>query len=218
MHSILFNGGFMIKTNKSVVGVGINNYNGSMKDNGKNIPSYVCWTSMLKRCYSDKYQSKQPTYIGCSVCEEWLLFSNFKKWYDANYKEGFHLDKDILVEGNKIYSPENCVFVPQYLNSLLNDNKSSRGDLPLGVSRNNNSYVAKCLDGSGGKLRKTFKTIKEAVEWYAETKKRVVIKQVNRALAECAIDQEVANALLSREFSKEKDIMSFGDSPYSRSK
>lgn len=72
-------------------------------------------------------------------------------------------------------------------------------------------YVG-CLDGSGGKLRKTFKTIKEAVEWYAETKKRVVIKQVNRALAECAIDQEVANALLSREFSKENDIMRLGNS------
>ena len=104
------------------------------KDIG-NAPAYQRWFDMVRRCYSEKYHISKPTYIGCSVCAEWLYFSNFKKWYDENYIDGFHLDKDILVEGNKVYSPEFCRFVPAYLNSLLTDRKNNRGDLPLGVTR-----------------------------------------------------------------------------------
>lgn len=78
---------------------------------------------MLERCYSARYQERKPTYKGCSVCDEWLNYQNFAKWYDDNYYEIkgeiMCLDKDILVKGNKIYSPENCVFVPNYINVLF---------------------------------------------------------------------------------------------------
>ena len=84
---------------------------------------YNIWKKVLQRCYSKEYHIKKPTYIGCSVVKEWLNFQNFAKWYKKNYKpetmEGWHLDKDILVKGNKIYSPETCCFVPADINSLL---------------------------------------------------------------------------------------------------
>lgn len=73
--------------------------------------------------------------IGCGVCEEWLTLSVFKEWFDANYVDGFFLDKDLLVEGNKVYSPNTCFFVSRALNNLFTDSGNSRGGLPQGVSQ-----------------------------------------------------------------------------------
>ena len=104
-------------------------------DENKNIlKSYIAWNNMLARCYSSKYQNKYPTYIGCNVCDEWLVFSNFKLFYDLNYKENFHLDKDLLVDGNKVYSPSTCIFIPLYINNLFTDRGGKRGEYPIGVS------------------------------------------------------------------------------------
>ena len=73
--------------------------------------------------------------MGCTVCEEWLNYSNFKVWYDQNRIKGMalDLDKDILFKGNKVYSPETCCFVPHAINTLFLNGKKNRGDLPLGV-------------------------------------------------------------------------------------
>lgn len=92
------------------------------------------WYNMLQRCYYTKYQESHPTYKGCSVCDKWLYFSNFKKWFDNNYIEGYVLDKDILVNGNKIYSPDTCCFVPQEINALIITRTSHRNKNIKGVS------------------------------------------------------------------------------------
>lgn len=96
----------------SVYGIGIIG-NGKYKPgrNGKHSMQYKSWNEMLKRCYSEKYQSKYPTYKGCSVCDEWLNLQNFGRWFDNNYVDGLHLDKDIKTKGNKQYSPSTCTFV-----------------------------------------------------------------------------------------------------------
>lgn len=82
---------------------------------------YGIWSDMIRRCYSEKYRIKKPTYKGCTVCEEWHNFQNFARWYEENYyefkDENMQLDKDILVEGNKIYSPETCLILPNSINS-----------------------------------------------------------------------------------------------------
>jgi len=76
-------------------------------------PSGKAWENMKQRCYSEIYQKQYPTYKGCYVCDEWLNdYETFKKWFYEHYKESFVLDKDILFEGNKIYSPETCCFCP----------------------------------------------------------------------------------------------------------
>jgi hypothetical protein len=66
------------------------------------------------------------------VSKDWKTLSKFKEWYDNNYVEGWHLDKDILVKGSKLYSPETCCFVPEEINSALIA-KSSKTGLPIGV-------------------------------------------------------------------------------------
>lgn len=199
----------MRKKNKLVYGIGVNDFEGNVYENGKPIKSYSTWKHMLERCYSEKLHSRNPTYIGCSVCDEWQSFSNFKKWFDGNYVEEFHLDKDIILEGNKIYSPEFCRFVPQYLNKLLTDSRNARGDLPLGVTeckpdhhprKVNSTYRAFCNNGYGKLLSKTFKTVPEAVEWYAATKKLVVKEQAQRAFLDNSIKTDVYLALVRREW------------------
>lgn len=109
-------------------------------------PFYRCWESMLGRCYSENYQNKKPTYKGCSVCQVWLIFSNFKSWMERQDWEGKQLDKDILINGNKIYSPQNCIFVCGAINTFTTESNASRGDSPLGVSYNkcNGKFRARC--------------------------------------------------------------------------
>lgn len=105
--------------------------------------SYDKWRGMITRCYNKKSQEKSPTYKGCSVCDEWLFYPNFKEWYDKNYYEiqgeQMHLDKDILHKGNKIYSPNNCIFAPSRINTLILNGKNGRGKLPVGVNYNKKS-------------------------------------------------------------------------------
>ena len=103
------------KSGKLVWGVGINDadYSVCPRVDGIHINCiyYQTWQSMLERCYSSKYQAKHPTYKSCTVCEEWLHFSNFRSWMVGQNHKGKFLDKDILELGNKIYSPETCIFV-----------------------------------------------------------------------------------------------------------
>ena len=112
--------------------------------NGKQIlktlwicPIYSAWKSMKAR--SDiAFQIKYPTYTGVSVCSDWRVFSKFHCWAVDNLQEGLEVDKDILIQGNKIYSPETCAAVPKRVNYLLNSFKSIRSDLPMGVSLTSN--------------------------------------------------------------------------------
>jgi len=126
-----------ISLRKSLYGVGINDsdYVTSPVVRGSQVvcPYYQVWVNMLERCYSDKYQKRWPTYRGCTVADEWLLFSNFKKWMKTKYWEGMCLDKDILIPDNKIYSAESCVFIDQHTNKLLNNQTAQRGKHPKGV-------------------------------------------------------------------------------------
>lgn len=101
---------------KPIYGVGINDYRGTVRHKGVYIRSYAIWVSMLIRYYDKGYLKREPAYIGCRVCEEWKQFSAFKKWFDENYVDGYVLDKDVLKSGNKVYSPENCAFIPVEIN------------------------------------------------------------------------------------------------------
>lgn len=132
-----------------VYGIGINDFPTPVVVNGKIIRAYSLWTTMLKRCYSAGCQKKQPTYTGCSVSKEWLSFTAFETWFAANYIEGYQLDKDLLVTGNRVYSSETCIFVSHAINSLLLDCRAARGEHPLGVSFNKRAkkYVAQISTG-----------------------------------------------------------------------
>ena len=90
-------------TEKKIFGVGINDIGFTYDSNGKKCASYMAWSSMLQRCYQEQSLKKRPRYRGCSVCQEWLLYSNFKKWFESQeneYKDGYGVDKDIIKKGN----------------------------------------------------------------------------------------------------------------------
>jgi len=106
--------------------------------NGNQFWQYELWVGVLNRCFSEKYRETYPTYKGVTVCDEWLSFANFLEWInkEVDYKGkpvGFHLDKDLIIRGNKIYCPEACSFVPKDVNTLLIDCTAARGEWPVGV-------------------------------------------------------------------------------------
>ena len=197
------------QTRTLVQGHGINDLDEPVCKNGKNLKFYDVWTSMLSRCYSKKHQAKFPTYRGCSVCREWLSLSTFKVWFDANYRDNMALDKDILIPGNKVYCPEACRFVPQYVNTLLTDAAAARGACSLGVramepnakiGKINTTYQAQCNDGHGKRMTKTFKTVAEAHQWYITTKKKIANEQATRGFEAGDITGDVYRALITREW------------------
>ena len=146
--------------NKLVFGVGVNDLGYRVqvweelpKDGGKRTrkPVFLCkyytvWKHMLERCYSKKFQESRPTYIGTSVCSEWLYASEFKKWMDQQDWDGKSLDKDIIVKGNKLYSPDTCAFVLPATNSFVIACDASRGGCPVGVDlfKRTGKYRASC--------------------------------------------------------------------------
>lgn len=159
-------------------------------------PFYRKWIDMLERCYSIKKQEKYPTYKGCSVCQDWLTFSNFKAWMETQDWEGKHLDKDILYPSNKLYSPETCVFVDPKVNTFLNECNASRGNYMIGASWNKREkkFVAMCQDGSGKqKHLGLFDTELEAHQAWWNFKIKLVYK-----LAAKQTDPRIAKALIER--------------------
>lgn len=104
---------------------------------GEMTAEYRAWSNMLLRCYDTGRRYKFPTYADCTVCNEWHNFQNFAAWYSQNYYEvggeRMELDKDILVKGNKVYSPDTCILVPQSINTLFTKNDLKRGKYPIGV-------------------------------------------------------------------------------------
>jgi len=160
------------KKAKPVYGYGINDadYIVDQVVSGKRevCPYYSRWTKMMERCYSGKRHEVKPSYRDCSVCDEWLYFSNFKKWMACQDWEGKQLDKDILVPGNRIYSPDACIFVTSEINLLLSAGKKSKSGLPRGVSKDHRSgrYVTHCRTGRKSAHIGTFTSSLEAAEAY----------------------------------------------------
>lgn len=159
-----------------VCGVGINDalYKVKPNINGKNYSckAYQAWKDMLRRCYSKPDLELHPTYKGCSVCPEWLTFTVFKSWYDNHHINGYTLDKDIKIKGNKIYSPTTCLFIDQSVNKLMVGCDSRRGKYPIGVSltKEKNRYRARIAIDAKHKYIGSFVTIEEASNAYKEAK------------------------------------------------
>lgn len=135
---------------------------------------YRVWAGMISRCYSKKNQSySRYGGRGVYVCKEWHEFQIFAAWYYEQYKEDdWHIDKDILSEGEVCYSPETCVFIPAVLNTLLSSmQENMERDLPMGVNRSKTPNTYSCqymLEGK--KHHKQFKNIYEAALHYKENK------------------------------------------------
>ena len=67
--------------------------------------------------------------------------------------QGKVIDKDLLIQGNKVYGPDTCIFITQSLNKFTLDAASNRGDQPVGVSfaKDRQKYHARCCNPFTGK-------------------------------------------------------------------
>lgn len=180
---------------KPVYGVGINDLK-----NGTLERCYLTWYNILTRCYDPVTQSKEPTYKGCSICDEWKILSNFKAWFENpsnGYQDGYALDKDILVKGNKIYSPDTYCFVPQSINSVFTNRIRFRGAYPLGVTLSNGRYRASLVyDGKRHHLG-FYSTPEAAFLAYKKAKEQYVKDLAEKYYKEGKITERVYRALLA---------------------
>jgi len=130
-------------------------------------PFYIKWVNMISRCYGKRTSELQPTYNTCKVCEDWKKFTVFKEWMQTQDWEGKHLDKDLLHQGNKYYSPEKCIFVTREVNNLISQHSPSINGLPVGVrSVPSGNFVAYCrVDGVSVHIG-TYATFIEASNQY----------------------------------------------------
>ena len=91
----------------SVYDVGISGTKYPSTINGTLTKEYDLWNGMLRRCYSDALKKKYQTYEGCEVSDNFKRYEYFYEWCHNQIgfgNEGFELDKDLLVKGNKVYS------------------------------------------------------------------------------------------------------------------
>ena len=185
----------------SVHGVGIIGAKYPSAINGVQTKEYVLWKSMLQRCYSTTLKKQRPTYEGCEVSNKFKSYEYFYEWCHSQIGfgvEGWHLDKDLLVKGNKVYSEDSCVFIPKDINLLLTKCVASRGEYLIGVSwySKSKTFIAQ-VNKNKGKPENLgyFKTEIEAFNAYKKAKEAFVKGQANKWKDK--IDERAYNALMN---------------------
>lgn len=172
------------------------------RSSGRNVqvwtcPFYVKWSHMISRCYGAKTLERCPTYKGCTVAPEWLVFSSFKAWMELQDWQNKSIDKDILVPGNKVYGPDTCAFVSARVNTFLTESNSSQGEFPVGATFHKASGKFRAQGWSvktgARKHLGLFPTAKEAHEAWLSAK----LEQA-KVLASQQSDIRVAKALIAR--------------------
>ena len=199
------NGDVKDQYSPSVCGVGIVGTKYPPTISGVHTKEYELWYSMLRRCYSEGFRKKQPTYEGCEVSDNFKSFEYFYEWCNEQMgfdNGGFELDKDLLTKGNKIYSENTCVFLPQEVNSLLTKRVASRGKHLIGVCWHSKgkAFVAQIRRNKGKPEHLgLFNTEIEAFKAYKKAKESFIKEQANKWKSQ--IDERAYNALMSYEVS-----------------
>ena len=185
----------------SVCGVGIVGTKYQISEYGRDTKEYVLWKSMLERCYSTALKKRYPTYEYCKVSENFKYYEYFYEWCNKQIgfnNKGWHLDKDLLVKGNKVYSESTCVFLPAEINSLLTKSDKIRGKHPIGVSWNKRDevFVAKVKKSKGkSEYLGYFNTELEAFNSYKTAKESFIKEQAEKWKSQ--IDVRAYNALMN---------------------
>ena len=185
----------------SVYGVGILGTKYPSKVNGTLTKESELWRGMLKRCYSDVYKKKYPTYEDCEASENFKSYEYFYEWCRKQIgfdNKNWHLDKDLLVKGNKVYSEDSCIFLPSEINLALTKNTASRGEYLIGVCWCNTkkAFVAQVNRCNGRPERLGyFNTELEAFNAYKQAKEIYIKELANNFHHQ--IDPRAYNALMN---------------------
>lgn len=172
-------------------------------------PYFRKWHAMLIRTFSKSLKDKYPSHIGTTICDDWKYFSNFKSWIDCQPNrrwENLHMDKDLLVIGNKQYSPSTVVFIDQSINNFIVNKRKEGGTYMLGVTDHYygnklNPFMASCRNPFTKKRGSIgyFKTELEAHKAWQAKKHEYACQ-----LADLQDDPRVADALRQR-YAPDKD-------------
>lgn len=167
---------------------------------------YKTWIQMLRRCFSEKEKNRKPTYKDISCCNEWLLYENFYEWLHSqpNFDKWYNgnrwaIDKDILIKGNKIYSPNTCCLVPHNVNALFLKHDAARGGLPLGLTKHGKNIQVWCNNPFNGKCEPlgTYSTIEEAFKVYKLHKEDIIRQVAEIEYMNNNITKQCYNAMLN---------------------
>ena len=188
-----------------VCGMGFNDKTRPSNVDGKNVKEYNLWKNMLSRCFSEKYQTRCPTYKGCNVSDNFLHYSFFYDWCQNQIGFGnidekgrsWCLDKDLLFVGNKTYSETTCVFVPQEINTFFTDCGNARGDYPVGVyfHKARGKFHANCAVNGKRQHLGLFDTPEEAFAAYRPFKEALCKQLALKWQSE--IDERLFNAMMN---------------------
>ena len=187
----------------SVYGVGIVGNKYPTMINGVRTKEYGLWVRMLERCYSDSFKKKNPTYIDCEVSDKFKNYEYFYEWCHNQVgfgNNGWHLDKDLLAKGNKVYSESTCVFLPSEINTILVKCTASRGEHLIGVywHKTNKAFAAQVSKSKGySEHLEFFNTEIEAFKAYKIAKESFIKEQANKWKSQ--IDPRAYNALMNYE-------------------
>jgi hypothetical protein len=172
------------------------------KHNKSEYKKYTLWKNMIERVYNPNRHKSHPSYKLCSVCDEWKTFSVFKAWVENpenGYRENYHLDKDILVKGNKTYSPRTCCFVPKEINIIFTKRQNFRGNYPIGVTCYGVGYISSLSTIYGCKYLGYYKNPKDAFYAYKNFKERYIKEIAEKYFQEGKITKRVYDALMKYE-------------------
>ena len=185
----------------SVYGIGIVGNKYLISEGCRGTKEYVLWKDVLRRCYSDDFKKKQPTYKACEVSDKFKSYEYFYEWCHSQIGfgvDGFEIDKDLLIKGNKVYSEDSCVFLPAEINMVLVKCTASRGEYLIGVSWCNTkkAFVARVRKNKGkSEWLGLFNTEIEAFNAYKEAKEVFVKEQANKFKSQ--IDPRAYEALMN---------------------
>lgn len=169
------------------------------RGNKKNKHEYDVWLAMLNRCNNERLRHKNPSYKDCEIDEFFMCYENFYEWCNSQigFSELFQLDKDLLVKGNKIYSPKNCVFVPNAINTAITNRSDLRGKYLIGVSyeKGRKKFVSRMSYFGKVKTLGRYETELEAFNAY-KAAKEAYLKELAE-IWKSKIDPRAYNALIN---------------------
>lgn len=148
---------------------------------------------MVRRTHSSSFKEQKLSYKDCEICEEWKYFSKFKAWMETQDWEGKELDKDLIVRGNKLYSPETCAFIDRKINTFIVESLNKTNGLPIGVMHYRDRYKALLKENNKSIYLGIYDKVEDAYEAWLSYK----LKQA-KELAATISDNRVAKALVER--------------------
>lgn len=176
-------------------------------NNGISTKEYNTWNNVLMRSFNESVKNKNPSYKDVTCCKEWLFFPNFYEWLHSqeNFDKWYGLklsaiDKDILIKGNKIYSPDTCCLVPLHVNALFTKNNEARGDFPIGVSYHKSSgkFYARCSYNNSKRFDLgLYNTPEEAFYIYKEFKESYIKQIAQEEFDKGTITKKCYNAMMN---------------------